>query len=82
MIQIRQGLFETNSSSTHSLTMCTVSDFDKWKSGELIFDYYEDKLIPVTKEILKEKEDEDDYKRYLTYENFNDWSYEWCGFSK
>ena len=35
--QIRQGVFETNSSSTHSLTMCMESDYDKWCSGETYF---------------------------------------------
>lgn len=35
--QIRRGVFETNSSSVHSLTMCTSSDYDKWKNGELVW---------------------------------------------
>lgn len=35
MIQIRQGVFETNSSSTHSITMCSESEFKKWKKGEV-----------------------------------------------
>lgn len=35
--QIRRGVFETNSSSVHSITMCTRSDFDRWKDGELLF---------------------------------------------
>ena len=34
--QIRRGVFETNSSSTHSLTMCLKSDYDKWVNGELL----------------------------------------------
>lgn len=34
--QIRRGVFETNSSSTHSLTMCLKSDYDKWESGEVL----------------------------------------------
>lgn len=34
--QIRRGVFETNSSSTHSLTMCLKSDYDKWANGELL----------------------------------------------
>ena len=34
---IRRGTFETNSSSTHSITMCNESDFDKWKNGELYY---------------------------------------------
>lgn len=34
MKQIRRGVFETNSSSTHSITMCLKSDYDKWCNGE------------------------------------------------
>lgn len=34
--QIRRSVFETNSSSTHSLTMCLKSDYDKWTNGELL----------------------------------------------
>lgn len=36
MLQIRKNVFETNSSSTHSLVMAVKSDFDKWQKG----DYY------------------------------------------
>ena len=34
--QIRRGVFETNSSSTHSLTMCLKSDYDRWTNGEVL----------------------------------------------
>ena len=34
--QVRRGVFETNSSSTHSLTMCLQSDYDRWTSGEVL----------------------------------------------
>ncbi len=34
--QIRRGVFETNSSSVHSITMCLASDYDKWIAGELL----------------------------------------------
>lgn len=37
-IQYRLGVFETNSSSTHSLTMCSLVDYKKWKAG--IVKYY------------------------------------------
>lgn len=33
--QIRHGVFETNSSSTHSLTMMMKSDYDRWKNEKL-----------------------------------------------
>ena len=66
--QIRRGVFETNSSSCHSLTMCTHSDYDRWKNGELIYDYWDDKLISID-------ELDDDYEegRYYTYDRFNDY---------
>ena len=35
MIQIRQGVFETNSSSTHSITIAPESDFNRWKNGDV-----------------------------------------------
>lgn len=35
MIQIRRGVFETNSSSTHSITIAPESDFNKWKNGDV-----------------------------------------------
>ena len=34
--QIRRGVFETNSSSTHSLVMCLKSDYDRWEHGEVL----------------------------------------------
>ena len=37
--QIRKGVFETNSSSTHSLTICLKSDFDRWNRGRSPFIY-------------------------------------------
>lgn len=33
---IRRGVFETNSSSTHSITMCSKEDYDKWEQGEML----------------------------------------------
>jgi hypothetical protein len=37
MIQVRSGVFETNSSSTHSITMCLKADHDAWKEGKVYF---------------------------------------------
>lgn len=34
--QIRRGIFETNSSSTHSITMCMESDYDRWENEGLL----------------------------------------------
>ncbi len=35
--QIRRSVFETNSSSVHSLTMCSDDELQKWKNGEVFF---------------------------------------------
>lgn len=40
MIQVRKSVFETNSSSTHSLTMCNKSEYDAWNNGELYYCEY------------------------------------------
>lgn len=53
---IRLNTFETNSSSTHSLIMCTKETYEKWKSGELLFDKYAEKFVEpsnYSKEELK-----------------------------
>ena len=37
MIQVRKNVFETNSSSTHSLVMAVDSEFSKWENGEVYY---------------------------------------------
>lgn len=71
--QVRRNVFETNSSSVHSLTMCMKSDFDKWEAGELVWSRWGRELIPLTDEIRESIEA--DEREYLTYEQFNDWEY-------
>lgn len=39
MISIRKNVFETNSSSTHSLCVCTEEEYKKFKQGELFFHF-------------------------------------------
>jgi len=48
---IRRGVFETNSSSTHSITMCSKEDYDKWQNGEMF--YYDERLVS-REEAIKE----------------------------
>lgn len=71
--QIRRGVFETNSSSTHSITMCMESDYDKWVNGKLVLDRWNDKLVKITPKI--EESMKNDERDYLTYDQFNDWDY-------
>lgn len=80
IIQVRKGLFETNSSSVHTLVMCGDSDYDKWKNGEMVYDYQEEKLIPSTdsnyvewtKMTDEEKENKWLQDNYFTYDEFFD----------
>ena len=50
--QIRRGVFETNSSSTHSVSyslhMCSEDIYDKWKNGELVFDRNKEEFVEVS----------------------------------
>ena len=53
MIQIRAGVFETNSSSVHSLTMCTEKEMQDWVDGKAFFNMYgKEPWVPVTPKLL------------------------------
>ncbi len=79
--QIRRGVFETNSSSVHSLTMCSDDEFQKWKDGEVLFRKWEDEFVTID-ELKKEFANEIDWnnedeveellsdKRIKTYDEF------------
>lgn len=58
MKTIRTGVFETNSSSTHSITIMMKSDFEKWKESGL---YYFAKEL-LTKEEAIERMKQGGYK--------------------
>lgn len=47
MKTIRYNVFETNSSSTHSLTMCKLSEYKNWEEGKLAFDADHDSFITI-----------------------------------
>lgn len=75
-IQVRQGLFETNSSSTHSLVMFKGSDWELFKEGKMVIEnsLYSDKLIrrediPEGKSIFDPKSSNDIFLyNYIPYE--------------
>jgi len=49
MIQIRSNVFETNSSSTHSITICTEDEFKNWKKNkEIVFDRDDNKIVNIS----------------------------------
>lgn len=69
MIQIRQGVFETNSSSTHALAICTQEEWDKLQSGEYVIDEWDiTKMLDANDEAVKN----DEYARYVTYDELYD----------
>lgn len=51
--QVRRSVFETNSSSVHSITMCSRETYSKWKKGELYKDYWEG-IFKTREEIIEE----------------------------
>ncbi len=61
MKKIRIGLFETNSSSTHSIIICTDEELDKWKKGEILRGYYEG-FVPYSEDLDKDE--------YFTYDEY------------
>lgn len=58
-VQIRQGVFETNSSSVHSITMVDKTEYEDWKNGKLLF--CEGEFLPVDEAIEKNIESLKDY---------------------
>jgi hypothetical protein len=65
--QIRRGTFETNSSSVHSLTLCSKSDYERWSYGELFYEPWGEGFIEPEKilnsEEFKEMEASKDIKK-------------------
>ena len=84
-VQIRQGVFETNSSSTHSISICSKAEWEAFNRGELMINIHDGlKLLPV-KEALEWNENEviryttkvwgapDEYDLYVTNDQY--WDY-------
>ena len=51
---IRSSVFETNSSSTHSLSICSREEYDKWRNGETVYCPGEERFESIEK-VDKEK---------------------------
>ena len=89
MKSIRRGVFETNSSSTHSITLCSKEDYAAWKKGRMFLDISAGKIITreeAMKEIkdlnvdIADKEEIEDYLRdceIYTYKDYNGDEYEY-----
>ena len=79
MITIRQNTFETNSSSTHSICICTKDQHNKWVHGELFLnESYDKDSILEGKEFIT-KEEAINFLKYYGYfdeENKDDLDYQ------
>ena len=76
MRQVRRGLFETNSSSTHSLTVCSKDEYQRWKDGKLLFDRWNDKFVDASSveskydiDMVKEMYERVKNKRWKNFED-------------
>ena len=72
MNQIRKGVFETNSSSTHSLVISSKDEIDKWISGELYYlTWYPNqmRLAGIAKKDFYTKEEVEDICRMLDWDD-------------
>ena len=54
--QVRRGVFETNSSSVHSITMCSSEEYQKWIDGKLLY-WRDKKKFGVREDIIEEMQD-------------------------
>lgn len=52
--QIRSNVFETNSSSTHSMIICSTEEYEKWQKGKMLFDKYNETFI--AQDIISEED--------------------------
>lgn len=52
-VQIRHNVFETNSSSVHTLTITEQDTMDKWQNGEVVYDDWEEKFVSSDLEEVK-----------------------------
>lgn len=67
---IRFGVFETNSSSVHTMTIVTEEQFNKWVDGKALYDRWEEELIfEGDEDFNPDDEDLYTYKSFSEYEN-------------
>ena len=74
--QIRIGVFETNSSSVHSISIVSEKDFERWKNGGLIFSRWDDEFVEassVTREKYVDEWSGEEYYDDDEYQTYDEW---------
>lgn len=58
MRTIRTSVFETNSSSTHSLVILSKEDYKKWENHEVVLNIYNGEIQPLdpNKQIIRNED--------------------------
>lgn len=74
--QIRKNVFETNSSSTHSITICSEEEWEGFKDGKLAVNDA-GKFMPVEKLLPNPDYDPDDYPGRLIDPADSSWDNEY-----
>lgn len=87
-MSIRKGVWETNSSLTHSITICTSEEYKKFLNGELYVDYHGNLYTLEQIEAKYEKDNREWKEKYgkILYHNLQDFKdsegiktyEEWC----
>ena len=68
--QIRSHVFETNSSMTHALTICTEEEYERWQNGEVLYGKWEHDF--KTLEEVEGLDDEWEREEYVSSEEYDD----------
>ena len=68
---IRNGIFETNSSMTHSIVICTKEEMEKWRNRELFHRKWGGDRL-VTKQEMEEIIDNERYADRYDFETYDE----------
>lgn len=80
MFQVRHGIFETNSSSMHSLTFISDEEMEAFKCGELLFDTWGDVLVTREEaEMVERGRVNYSGERFYNYDNLSELGYYYGG---
>ena len=73
MYSIRRNVFETNSSSTHSLIICSDKMYNDWMDGKVVYNSYAEEFVEA-----KQPTEIDFHKAEVMYtENKSDYMKDW-----
>lgn len=76
MLQIRNRIFETNSSSVHSITFISDAEMDAFRTGEMLFDKWSGM---ITREDAKQDVGNKEYKHIYSNDDLYELGYEYGG---